>query len=367
MASESASENRGSGGNRRSWIVYVPDDSGAKPALTSFLRLGARYDPAAPGALSLGAESEAPSDTPEDYGLRLQTAGELSQSVTGQRFSLTRNAEGEALVEADYSRPTAAKTNRRTRAARANEDSYGAGERLDFHDGPSTAPQVGLEVRSNDGGRLTIGQALAEASITDTAASLEAGAESLVTRLPRLGAKLEEQASSDVRVARRLSLGAAPAAVAEGLAESRGLAEAARTAMLAVNAALAGIAKGLAEQRSEADLKAAMERGQAVVAMAQGLYGLLHLVAAALGVVKMAALRDELARSQAAGLHVTPNGVMLSARSAAGTAYLNLSGGMITMAAPVRVGTTAPQLDDRTAYDGAESERLLKQFERGGR
>ncbi len=366
MASESASENRG-GGNRRSWIVYVPDDSGAKPQLTSFLRLGARYDPAAPGALSLAAESEAPTDPQADYGLRLQTAGELSQSVTGQRFSLTREAEGEALVEADYSRPTAAGTSRRTRATRANEDGYGAGERLDFHEGPATAPQVGLEVRSNEGGRLTIGQALAEASIADTAASLEAGAESLLTRLPRLGARLEEQASSDVRVSRRLSLGAAPAAVAESLAESRGLAEAARTAMQAVNAALAGIAKGLAEQRSEADLKAAMERGQAAVAMAQGLYSLLHLAAAALGVVKMAALRADLARSQAAGLQVTPNGVMLYARSAAGTAYLNLSGGMITMAAPVRVGTTAPLLDDRTAYDGAESERLLKQFERGGR
>lgn len=364
MAIDSPSANRPSSKNSRSWIIYVPDDSGAEPRLTSFLRLGARYDPEAPGALALDPESEVPADEAERYGVRLQSAGEFSQSIAGRRFSLTRSRDSDELIELGYTRPTAAQTNRRSTASRANQDSYSSGERLDFHEGPQSAPQVGLDVRTTLGGRLAVDRALAEASIRDTAMALEAGEGAFATRLSRLGTALEECATSEVRAAQRLSLAAAPSETRESLAESSALMETGRTVMLAVNAVFAGIAKGLAERRGEAALKDFLERSQAAVALAQGIYGLLHMAATAMGLAKMTRLRDGLARAEAAGIHLTANGVMLYSRSAGGTAYLNLSGGMITMAAPVRIGSAAPLLDSRSAYDGEQSERLLRLFER---
>ena len=366
MASETTSADRGGAQNGRSWIIYVPDDSGAEPQLSSFLRLGARYDSEAPGALALGAESEVAGEAQERYGVRLQSAGEFSESIRGRRFSLTSSRESGEPIEARYTRPTASKVNRSSTARRANEDSYTTGERLDYHEGLQSSPQVGLDVRSRSGGSLALSQAQAEAAIADTAMALEAAEGAFRTRLPRLGAALEESGSSELRAAERISLTAAPTAVAESLAESRALAESGRSAMLAINAVFAGIAKGLAERRGEAALKDFMERSQAVVAMAQGIYGLLHLLATALGIVKMTLLREGLARAQAAGIHLTAKGVMLYARSDSGTAYINLSGGMITMAAPLQINQAAPSLDDRTAYDGARSERLLKLFERRG-
>lgn len=367
MASESAPTGISGSQNSRSWIIYVPDDSGAEPQLSSFLRLGARYDPDAPGALSLGAESEVAAEESERYGVRLQSAGEFSESIQGRRFSLTNSQDSGALIEASYTRPTAAKAHRRSSARQASDDSYTRGERLDYHEGRQTSPQVGLDVSSKTGGSLAISQGLAEASISDSTMTLDAGEGVSSTRLPKLGALLEECKSSDLRAAERISLTAAPAAVTESLEESRGLAETGRVATLAINAVFAGIAKGLAERRGEAAIKDFMERSQAAVAMAQGIYGLLHLLSVALGVVKMRALRDGLAKAEGAGIRLTPQGVMLYSRSASGTAYLNLSAGMITMAAPLRIGSAAPGLESASHYDGGEGERLMRLFDRRGR
>ena len=366
MASESAATRSSGSQNGRSWVIYVPDDSGAEPQLSSFLRLGARYDSEAPGALSLGAESEVAAEEAERYGVRLQSAGEFSESIQGRRFSLTNSQDSGALIEASYTRPTAAKAHRRSTARQASDDSYSRGERLDYHEGRQTAPQVGLDVSSKVGGSLAISQGLAETSISDSTMKLETGEAASSTRLPKLGAMLEECNSSELRAAEHISLTAAPAAVAESLEESRSLAETGRVATLAINAVFAGIAKGLAERRGESAIKDFMERSQAAVAMAQGIYGLLHLLSVALGVVKMTALRDGLAKTEGAGIRLTPQGVMLYAHSASGTAYLNLGAGMITMAAPLRIGSAAPALESASSFDTAEGERLLRVFERRG-
>ena len=366
MAAESAATSRSRPTNNRSWIIYVPDDSGAAPELTSYLRLGARYDAEAPGALPLSSDSEIEAENQEPYGVRLRSAGEYSESVSGRRFAVTADQESGDLVEASYTRQTPSGANRRSTVGFANQESFTQGQRLEHHDGLRCAPQTGLEIATKVGGQLEITEALAKVSIANATMKLDAGEGGFSTELPRLGRSLVERNTSELRASRRIALTAAPAAVSESLAESRVLAVTSRVAMLAINAVFAGIAASLAGKRSEEAVKDGMERGQALVAMSLSIYGLLQMVGTALGVLKMTRMRENAEQRPDAGIQLTPDGIMLYTRTSSGVSYVNLSGGMITLAAPVNISSHAPNHQTHSATDNGLGEHLVRLYRRSG-